>query len=107
MRAYEDRTLTMTSKKVWCYGSLLQPQVQVDLWGRVKTGHVGELLGVYVAYDEAFPRLKGSERKNVAALGRVLELDEDELYAACVYEGESYHFSEVTLASGEKVWCFL
>jgi hypothetical protein len=89
--------------RLFVYGTLLAPRVQLDLWSEVKTGELAELPGMFVQHTGEFPRLLTAPVPCAPAIGRVLSLTNDELRAASRYEGPDYELTHVRLASGEEV----
>lgn len=90
---------------LFCYGTLLNPRIQVYLWGHCKTGspaslahHIVDYSGPYprmvpVEPDEAYPEYQG-------CLGRVFQLTDEEFRAVTAYEGPEYRLVRVTLSDG-------
>lgn len=89
------------------YGTLLSPRIQVDLWGDVKTGPIAELPGMFVQHTSDFPRLCAAPIPCAPAVGRVIDLTNDELRAATRYEGDTYALHEVELCDGSRALVFV
>lgn len=93
--------------RVFCYGSLLSPHIQIQLWGSTKGGQIAEVPGCYVDHSGEYPRLSASPVFGTAALGRVIELNSDELSAACAYEGPWYTLQPVLLRDMSEAVAFV
>lgn len=105
---------------LFCYGSLRLPEVQLDTFGRLLTGHDDVLPGYTVDYvdieDPHAPPVRGQAVHPIIrftghgvdkVLGVALEVTEDELEAADEYEAGSYHRLSATLASGRSAWIYV
>jgi hypothetical protein len=77
------------------------------LFGRLISGPIAEVPGCYVDHSGEYPRLSASPVFGVSALGRVLELNADELSAACAFEGPRYTLQPVILRDMEEVVAFV
>lgn len=105
---------------LFCYGSLRQPEVQLDTFGRLLTGYEDVLPGYTVDYvdieDPHAPPVHGQAVHPIVrftgqsvdkVVGIALEVTEEELEAADEYEVESYHRVGATLASGHEAWVYI
>jgi hypothetical protein len=104
---------------LFAYGTLQQPDVQLDTFGRLVEGELDWLPGYTVRYAEiedtrgAEPttsiqpvvRATGNRLDRVA--GRVLHLTEEEVEAADEYQVPLYHRERVVLASGHPAWVYV
>ncbi|MBN9186485.1 MAG: gamma-glutamylcyclotransferase [Microbacterium sp.] len=105
---------------LFTYGTLQQPEVQLDTFGRLVAGEDDSLPGYTVDYVEIddqrvvdlsglgvhpIVRPTGSPRDRV--VGRALHITEDELEAADEYEVALYRRAAVTLASGRPAWVYV
>jgi hypothetical protein len=93
--------------RLFIYGSLLSPYIQLQIWGRTVRGHIAEVPGCYVDHSDEFPRLRSTPVFGTAALGRVIELNHDELSAAVEYEGGLYSLQTVVLSDLTEAVSFL
>lgn len=105
---------------LFSYGTLGDPDVQLDTFGRLVVQEDDALPGYTVAYAEIddrrvvdlsglsvhpIVRPTGSSLDKVT--GTVLWVTEDELDAADEYEVELYRRIEVTLQSGRRAWAYV
>jgi hypothetical protein len=93
--------------RLFIYGSLLTPHIQLELFGRLIRGHIAEVPGAYVDHSGEYPRLMSTPVFGAAALGRVIELNSDELSAACAWEGPWFTLQPVTLSDLQEVVAFV
>ena len=98
--------LKNTMKKIFCYGTLQEPQVQLDLIGRVVIGNLTSISGYVVLRDYvdptdgiAYPRLYAIQKGCV--YGRVLEFTDSEVLILNEYETEMYTLEDITTDNGE------
>lgn len=105
---------------LFSYGTLQNPEVQLDTFGRLVGGEDDALPGFTVDYAEIDdPRVVGLSGHSVHPIvrptgnaldkvtGMVLWVTEDELDAADEYEVELYRRIEVTLQSGRAAWVYV
>ncbi len=105
---------------LFSYGTLQDPEVQLDTFGRLLAFEDDVLPGFTVDYaeieDPRVVELSGSKVHPIVrptgnpldkVLGRVLWVTEDELDAADEYEVELYRRVEVHLASGRAAWTYV
>ncbi|MET0673417.1 MAG: gamma-glutamylcyclotransferase family protein [Microbacterium pygmaeum] len=105
---------------LFSYGTLQQPDVQRDTFGRIVQSEDDVLPGYTVDYAEIedsrvvelsglavhpIVRPTGDPRDKV--VGRVLRVSDDELDAADEYEVHLYRRIEVALASGRRAWAYI
>ncbi|MGZ8804667.1 MAG: gamma-glutamylcyclotransferase family protein [Microbacterium sp.] len=105
---------------LFSYGTLQNPDVQLDTFGRLVAQEDDALPGYTVDYTEIedprvadlsglsvhpIVRPTGSARDKVT--GTVMWVSDDELDAADEYEVELYRRIEVTLQSGRRAWVYV
>jgi len=111
---------TATSERLFSYGTLLLPQVQLDVFGRHVDSTDDVLAGYHVQQAEiddsrvvalsglaAHPVLRRTGNTSDKVSGRVLELTLDELDAADEYEVSLYRRIAVVLQSGRDAWVYV
>lgn len=111
---------TAMSERLFSYGTLLLPHVQLDVFGRRMDSSDDVLVGYHVQHTEiedtrvvalsglaTHPVLRhtGNERDKVS--GRVLQLSLDELDAADEYEVALYTRVRAVLLSGRDAWVYV
>lgn len=93
---------------LFAYGTLLRPEIQEKLFGRVIHGQRETLPG----YRRTLINLGGAVYPNIkpegtsSVDGQVLLLTARELLAADRYEGTEFERKRVTLESGREVWVY-
>ena len=105
--------------RLFCYGTLQLPHVQLKTFGRLLNGHPASLPGYRVDRIEIFdaavvaasgehfhPILRRSKSLEQAVCGSVFALSEAELTAADAYEVDAYQRVEATLADGSVCWIY-
>ena len=105
---------------LFSYGTLQNPDVQLDTFGRLLDTEDDILPGYTVDYaDIEDPRVVGVSGASVhpivrptgnaldKVVGKVLRVTEDELDAADEYEVELYRRASVVLASGRTAWVYV
>jgi len=99
-------------KKIFCYGTLQEPSVQLELIGRTVDGPLTSIKGFivlrdYVDIDDgiAYPRIV--EHINGCVYGRILEFTDEEVAILDKYETEMYYLTEVTTRDGDVVWTYM
>ena len=105
---------------LFSYGTLQQPEVQLDTFGRLLDGHADTLPGYTTDYAEiedrrvvdisglaVHPVVRPTGNPRDKVLGKVLYVTEDELDAADEYEVSLYRRASVTLASGHAAWVYV
>ena len=105
--------------RVFSYGTLRLPQVQLALYGREVTTVADQLPGYRVDWlvitDTHVIETSASDRHPIlrkgaetdAAPGAYLELTDEELAATDEYEVDDYVRTQVVLASGIDAWAYL
>jgi hypothetical protein len=104
---------------LFSYGTLQQPAVQQSTFGRLLASHPDELIGfeqaLFRVEDPAFVAASGKRDHAIVKYngnadsrvrGTVLELTDDELARADVYEPQGYKRVTATLASGKSAWVY-
>ena len=107
-------------ERLFSYGTLRQPEVQVTLFGRVVPTAEDVLPGfrldtvtitdpdvIATSGSAVHPILRRSKATDDTVPGAFLELDEAELAAADDYEVDDYERVSVVLASGLKAWVYV
>jgi hypothetical protein len=104
---------------LFSYGTLQQPTVQLETFGRRLSGWADEIVGfeltvfhvddpAFVARsgkaDHAIVRFTGNNGDRVQ--GSVLNVTDDEIARADAYEPAGYARMEATLASGGRAWVY-
>lgn len=99
-------------RKIFCYGTLQEPKVQLELIGRIVDGGITYLSGYVVVRDYvdptdgiAYPRLMAMP--DGCVYGRVLEFTDDEVKVLDAYETEMYRREVMELASGVSAEVYL
>lgn len=105
---------------LFSYGTLRQPDVQLDMFGRLLEAEDDVLPGYTVDYIEiedprvvdlsglsVHPIVRATGNPLDKVLGTVLRVTEDELDAADEYEVELYRRASVRLASGRTAWVYV
>ncbi len=107
-------------ERLFSYGSLRQPEVQLGNFGRLLNGEADAASGwrvedVHIA-DPAVVALSGSSRHKIMVAsgdpgdcveGMVFVLTPDELAAADAYETADYARVEIALRSGGRCWAYI
>lgn len=98
----------MKKHKVFCYGTLQEPSVQLDLIGRVVNGPLTSIEGFIVVRDYidpednvAYPRMIAYPKG--AVYGRVLEFTEEEISILDAYETAMYRREEMQTSNNARV----
>lgn len=107
------------SERLFSYGSLRQPEVQLGNFGRLLEGEADAASGWRVEEvhidDPAVVALSGSDRHKImvptgdpadCVEGFVFALTPDELAAADAYEVADYARVEIDLRSGGRCWAY-
>ena len=94
---------------LFVYGTLLDPQVQQMVFGRLVPGQPDSLQGFAIRersvagrYAEVFP----DPAREARVSGQRLELEAPELARADVYETSLYYRELVVLESGIRAWVY-
>ena len=98
--------------KIFCYGTLQEANVQLELIGRVVTGELTSISGFVVLRDYvdpadgiAYPRVVAMP--NGCVYGRVLEFTDSEVLSLNEYETDMYTLEDITTATGEVVKIYM
>ena len=106
-------------QRVFSYGTLRQPEVQLALFARevhtIPDTLPGWRLDWITITDPHVIKASGSDRHPIlhrgattdVVEGAYLEITDDELPAVDDYEVADYHLIEVRLASGVSVWVYV
>jgi gamma-glutamylcyclotransferase (GGCT)/AIG2-like uncharacterized protein YtfP len=104
--------VTTLITKIFCYGTLQEPRVQLDLINRVVTGDLTYINGYVVLRDYvdpsdgiAYPRVVPKEHGCV--YGRVLEFTDAEVKILDEYETDMYTLEDITTINGEVVKIYM
>jgi gamma-glutamylcyclotransferase (GGCT)/AIG2-like uncharacterized protein YtfP len=97
--------------RLFSYGSLQQPAVQLATFGRLLAGCRDELPGFELQTvrhgDKQLANVIHSARADSRVAGTVFEVSDAELAAADAYErGDDYTRIQVTMASGTDAWVY-
>lgn len=105
---------------LFSYGTLQQPDVQLDTFGRLLDGQDDILPGYTVDYAEiedprvvdlsglsVHPIVRATGNPLDKVVGRALRVTEDELDASDEYEVALYRRASVVLASGRTAWVYV
>lgn len=105
---------------LFSYGTLQQPEVQLDTFGRLLHGHDDALPGYTIDYvdieDARVVRLSGQAVHPIVrptghlidkVVGTVFEITEAELEAADEYEVGRYYRVRAPLASRREAWVYI
>jgi hypothetical protein len=98
--------------RLFSYGSLQQPAVQLATFGRMLAGSrdavVGFELGSVRRGDKQLANVTRSFLADSSVGGTAFDVSESELAAADAYErDDAYTRIRVTLASGEEAWLYV
>ena len=98
--------------KIFCYGTLQEPSVQLELIGRTVEGPIDSIENFVVVRDYvdpddgiAYPRIIPYE--NGCVYGRVLTFFPKEVYQLDEYETEMYKREYMTTKGGEVVQIYV
>ena len=98
--------------RLFSYGSLQQPAVQLATFGRVLEGSRDALMGYelrdVIHGDKQLANVIRSPRADSQVSGTTFEITESELAAADDYEhSDAYTRIQATLASGGETWVYV
>ena len=95
-------------EKVFAYGTLLQPDVQQNVFNRVLVGIPSSIRGYEVCTvvidGEEYPSLRESHTAEVK--GEIFTLTDEELQRADVYEGVEYTRKRILTEHKEECWVY-
>ena len=99
-------------QKVFCYGTLQEHSVQLDLIGRTVDGPITSIEGYIVVRDYidpedglSYPRIIPFE--NGCVYGKVLEFTLDEMVTLDEYETEMYSLELIETKDGQDVLVYM
>ncbi|MEV6302769.1 gamma-glutamylcyclotransferase family protein [Actinoplanes sp. NPDC051861] len=105
---------------LFSYGTLRDPAVQQETFGRALAGRDDRILGFRLDQIEItdphvlavsglthHPILVATGDRGDGVDGSALEVTEDDLLRADDYEVDDYHRVEAPLASGDKAWVYV
>lgn len=96
------------SEQLFVYGTLMLPEVQEKVFGRVTTGQPDRLDGYLKSSitfgDKTYPIAVQNEKASME--GVVFSLTIDELARIDRYEGKEYRRIRVKLVSGGEAWVY-
>ncbi|SHI63720.1 gamma-glutamylcyclotransferase family protein [Pseudozobellia thermophila] len=95
---------------LFSYGTLQDPEIQEQLFGRKMKAEPDVLLGYELSSQKAYgqyPQITKSQNADAKIEGVALELSEEELERADNYEGPEYTRISVRLKSGKPAWAYV
>lgn len=96
-------------EKLFAYGTLLEPEIQKQVFKKELRGVAGCLKG-YEKFSVHIDSIQYSSIKaspSSVVRGVVFEITEDDLNRADAYEGSEYERMKVLLENGECAWVYL
>ena len=112
--------VSLVTELLFSYGTLRQPGVQRDVFGRELDGQPDAIVGYDLDYvtitdprviaasgSDRHPMLKPTDRTDAAIEGTVYAVTEDDLVAADDYEVDDYERIAVPLRSGDRAWVYV
>jgi gamma-glutamylcyclotransferase (GGCT)/AIG2-like uncharacterized protein YtfP len=97
--------------KIFCYGTLQEPNVQMELIGRTVLGELVSIDGYVILRDYvdpqdgiAYPRIV--PMKNGCVYGRILEFTDDEIKILNDYETDMYILEKIII-NDEAVYTYV
>ena len=110
----------VTELLLFSYGTLRQPGVQRDVFGRQLDGRPDAIVGYDLDYvtitdprviassgSDRHPILKPTDRAGAAVEGTVYRISDGDLAAADDYEVDDYQRIAVPLRSGDQAWVYV
>lgn len=99
-------------KKVFTYGTLQNPKVQFELFGRELKGSQDKLNGFkkesILISRQKYPILTPAQNEKQAIIeGVCYEMTPEDIVNCDAYEGMDYKRIKVTLSSGTKAWVYI
>ncbi len=98
------------TEKIFVYGTLQQPEVQIKVIGRVVKSTPDILLGFRKSTIEInsniYPIIEEDSNSDEEINGLVLDIEEEDLKNLDEYETNAYRREKVTLKSGLLVWVY-
>jgi len=96
-------------KVVFAYGTLRDPAVQTEVWGRVTPGRPDVLRGWRLSFIETdegvYPLVIPDADSRVA--GELLTVTDEELAKIDAYETAAYRRERLVLESGSTAWVYV
>jgi len=96
--------------KIFVYGTLREPEVQMKVIGRMIEGVKDSLLGykktTIAINDSTYSIIEEDLNVNEGVDGLVLDINEDDLINLDEYETDTYKRKEVILRSGTMAWVY-
>ena len=112
--------VSLVTELLFSYGTLRQPGVQRDVFGRQLDGRPDAIVGYDLEYvtitdprvvassgSDRHPILKPTDRTGAAIEGTVYRISEGDLAAADDYEVGDYQRVAVPLRSGAQAWVYV
>lgn len=112
--------VSFVTELLFSYGTLRQPGVQRDVFGRELDGRPDAIVGYDLEYvtitdprviaasgSDRHPMLKPTDRADSEIEGVVYAVTEDDLVAADDYEVDDYERISVPLRSGDQGWVYV
>lgn len=112
--------VSLVTELLFSYGTLRQPGVQRDVFGRELDGRPDAIVGYDLDYvtitdprviaasgSDRHPMLMPTARTHAAIEGTVYAVTEDDLMAADDYEVDDYERIVVPLRSGDRAWVYV
>lgn len=95
-------------QKIFTYGTLQDPEVQLRVLGRTVDGRPDKLQGFAISTIEIDGKTYPIAIPDAASLleGKILEVADDDLPKLDEYETEAYVRKKVRLESGEEAWVY-
>ena len=119
-RRYPEPVAPDPDQLLFTYGTLQNPDVQLDMFGRLLDGEDDVLPGFTVDYAEiedlrvidvsgstVHPIVRATGNPLDKVVGKVMRLTDDELDAADEYEVTLYRRASVVLSSGRAAWVYV
>lgn len=94
-------------EKLFVYGSLHEPEVQIRLVGRTIESKPDSLKGYERDFSLLPPYPVALPAEKSIIQGHILEITSEELAQFDIYETEAYDRIRVTLESGTETWVYV
>lgn len=95
---------------VFAYGTLLDPEIQLKVFGHVLEGDTDALQGFILRQNSVagkYPDIVADSGSDSKVTGMCYSISPEELKLADAYETELYFRKWVTLYSGNQAWVYL
>jgi hypothetical protein len=112
--------VSLVTELLFSYGTLRQPGVQRDVFGRELDGRPDAIVGYDLDYvtitdprviaasgSDRHPMLKPTDRADAAIEGTVYAVSDGDLEAADDYEVDDHERIAVPLRSGDQAWVYV